>query len=298
MLSMPGKSHTGALPAISASQAELKFQLEAHVKALAATPRHDAAGKNRARSYIRGQLPGTDFTTQLVDGAEPSWVNLETALSGSDETVVVAAHYDTVWTTPGADDNASGTAALIELVRMLQNQPHERTIRFVFLVNEEPPYFQRPAMGSTHYARMLKDRGENVTAMLSLETIGYYTDEPGSQVYPFPFSLFLPNTGNFIGFVGNTKSRRLTRDVVGSFRDHAQFPSIGVAAPEFIQGVTWSDQWSFWEQGYPGVMVTDTAPNRNPHYHEPTDTPDTLDYEAMARVVEGLAKVIEDLASE
>src|SRR5262249_21271394 len=161
---------------------------------------------------------------------------------------------------------------------------------------EEPPYFQTPAMGSAVYARRCRERGEKVVAMLGLETIGYYTDRPGSQRYPFPFGLFYPKTGDFVAFVGNTGSRALVHRAVAAFRAGAPFPSEGAAAPAALQGVGWSDHWSFWQEGYPAVMVTDTAPFRNPDYHTPRDVPDRLAYAPMARVVAGLVRVVEALA--
>jgi Zn-dependent M28 family amino/carboxypeptidase len=152
-------------------------------------------------------------------------------------------------------------------------------------------------MGSRFHARRAGERGDRITAMLSLESIGYYDAAADSQQYPFPFSLFYPSTADFIGFVGNLRSRWLVRRAIASFRSHATFPSEGIAAPEAVPGVTWSDHWSFWQEGYPAIMVTDTAPYRNPNYHAPTDSPDTLDYDRAARVVAGLARVIVDLAA-
>jgi hypothetical protein len=171
-------------------------------------------------------------------------------------------------------------------------------VRFVFFVNEEPPFFMTSDMGSLRYARRCRDRGERIVAMLSLETMGCFSDEEGSQRYPFPFSLLYPSRGNFIAFVGNLASRRLVRLAVGSFRRHASIPSEGAAAPGWITGIGWSDHWSFWKQGYPAVMVTDTALFRYEHYHTSLDTPDRVQYGQLARVVAGLEKVIVDLASE
>jgi len=151
-------------------------------------------------------------------------------------------------------------------------------------------------MGSVRYARRSRERGENIVAMLSLETIGYYSDTPGSQHYPFPLSLFYPSTGNFLAFVSNLKSRSLLHDAIATFRRHARFPSDGVAAPAAIPGVDWSDHGSFWAAGYPALMVNDTAPYRYPHYHRESDTPDKVDYERLARVVTGLAVVVRTLA--
>ena len=151
-------------------------------------------------------------------------------------------------------------------------------------------------MGSFVYASRCKAHGDKISAMISLETIGYFSDAPHSQTYPSPgLGLFYPNVGNFIGFVSNVHSRALLRRVVAFFRKHARIPSEGAALPSFIPGVSWSDQWSFWRYGYPGIMVTDTAPFRYPHYHSSSDTPDKLDYDRFTLVVSGMEKVIEDL---
>src|SRR5262249_52664627 len=175
-------------------------------------------------------------------------------------------------------------------------RPNEKTLRFVAFVNEEPAYFQTAQMGSFVYAARCRQRGDPITAMISLETIGYFSNEPGSQRYPLPgLDLIYPRTGNFVGFVGNVASRALLRDAIGEFRRHAQIPSEGGALPAAIPGIGWSDQWSFWQHGYPGIMVTDTAPFRYPHYHATSDTPDKLDYDRFTLVVSGMEKVIEDL---
>jgi Zn-dependent M28 family amino/carboxypeptidase len=225
--------------------------------------------------------------------------NLETEVAGGarrNEIVVVGGHYDTVPGSPGANDNATGTAAVLELARLLAGQRLARTVRFVAFVNEEVPFFQTDTMGSWVYARRSRARGEQIVAMLSIETIGFYSDVVGSQHYPFPFSLFYPRTGNFIGFVGNIASRALVRRSIAAFRQHTSFPSEGVAAPGWMTGIGWSDHWAFWQEGYPGVMVTDTALFRYAPYHTREDTPDRVNYNHMARVVAGLARVVTTLA--
>ncbi|HEY5705907.1 MAG TPA: M28 family peptidase [Terrimicrobiaceae bacterium] len=225
--------------------------------------------------------------------------NLEVEIPGRtrpEEIVVIGAHYDSVPGCPAANDNGSGVAALLALARALAGSEPQRTIRFVAFVNEEPPFYRSSEMGSFVYARECLERGDRVVAMLSLETIGYYRDERGSQMYPPPFSLFYPSEGNFIAFVGNVHSRALVRQCLTAFRREVKFPSEGAALPEFITGVGWSDHWSFWKAGYPAVMVTDTALFRYPYYHSPEDTPEKLDYDRMARVVAGLERVARDLA--
>ena len=183
---------------------------------------------------------------------------------------------------------------MLALARRFAAKPLSKTLRFVAFVNEEPPYFLTEQMGSFVYANRRKVRGEQISAMISLETIGYFSDAAHSQTYPlFGLSAFYPTVGNFIGFVGNLPSRALLRHLLTLFRQHAKIPSEGAALPSFIPGVAWSDQWSFWQHGYRGIMVTDTAPFRYPHYHSATDTPDKLDYDRFALVVSGIEKMIE-----
>jgi hypothetical protein len=152
-------------------------------------------------------------------------------------------------------------------------------------------------MGSFVHAKRLAKESKEVVAMLSLETLGWYSESFDSQRYPFPFSLFYPSKGNFVGFVANLGSRSLMHRAVGTFRKSVAFPSEGVAAPESIPGIGWSDQWAYWQFGWPALMVTDTAPFRYPHYHTLRDTPDKLSYERLARVVKGLEGVVRDLVS-
>ncbi len=306
MISMPGRSFFGPLPALSAEEDLLSARLERHVRTLAeeigernitSNDSLDASVRYLDRVFreVGDSVAAQEF---VVDGKKVN--NLEVELRGEsrpEEIVIIGAHYDSVFGCPGANDNATGTAALLEIARVMAERKLARTVRFVAFVNEEPPFFQTPQMGSRVYARRARQRGEKIVAMLSLETLGYYSDAEASQRYPFPFNLFYPSTGNFIGFVGNLSSRKLVRQVIGSFREHAKFPSEGVAAPGWITGIGWSDHWAFWQEGCPAIMVTDTAPFRYPHYHAPSDTPDEIDYDRLARVVAGLAAVVYDLAN-
>jgi len=221
----------------------------------------------------------------------------ERSTERADEIVIIGGHYDTVSFSPGANDNGTGAAATLELARLFAGKKPTRTLRFVEFVNEEPPFFWTDNMGSLVYAKRCKQRSEKVVAMLSLETMGYYSDKIGSQQYPLPFlGSIYPLQGNFIGFIANAASGSLVKDVVASFRRHTQFPSEGAALPGDISGVGWSDQWSFWQQGYPALMVTDTAPFRYPYYHTSEGTPDKVDFDRLARVVAGLERVIADLS--
>ncbi len=304
-ISMPGSSFEGPLPAITPAQTAMSTQLRGDVEMLARTigERNLAAPRNYARAtdFIEKRFTQAGYTVTRqrydVDGA-PCY-NLEAQITGTTkpgEIVILGAHYDSVYGTVGANDNASGVAALLAIATDMARSKPERTLRFVAFANEEPPYFQTDQMGSVVYAKACRERKENITAMLALDGVGYYSDEPKSQHYPFPLNLLYPSTGNFIAFVTNPGSSDLLKRCVKTFRDHAQFPSEGGAGPEAIQGIGWSDHWSFWQFEYPAVMVTDTLPNRYAHYHTTNDSPDKIDYERMARVTEGLVFVMKDLA--
>ena len=310
MIQMPGASFQGPLPPLSEVQLALRDSLLSDVEMLAGEigPRGvmEPEALAAAAAFIERSLTdaGYEVARQCVEFGGTSSCNIEVERRGSslaDEIVVIGGHYDSVLVDsppcPGANDNASGTAATLALARAFAERSPQRTVRFVLFVNEEPPFFQNPFMGSWVYAKRCRERDENIVAMLSLETIGCYSDERGSQKYPFPLGLLYPSMGNFITIVGNVGSRELVREAIGSFRRHAKFPSEGAALPGAMPGVGWSDHWAFWQEGYSAIMVTDTAPYRYPHYHEPTDTPDKLDYDRMARVVDGLEKVVVDLAN-
>ncbi len=228
--------------------------------------------------------------------------NVEAALKGSHPSrpsIVIGAPYDSVEGSPGANGNASGVAALLELARLLSLEKPKVTIRFASFANEEPPYFNtREGMGSIEYVRSFQDPRAAIGCMLSLETIGFYSDNPSSQGYPPIVGMFYPDQGNFIAFVGNFGSRRLVRSVVRSFRLGATIPSKGAALPALVSGVNFSDHRSFWEAGIPALIVTDTAFYRDPEYHLPTDTAERLNYDQMARAVVGLFRVVADLSHE
>jgi Zn-dependent M28 family amino/carboxypeptidase len=292
---------------LSSEESALQARLKGHVKVLAKDIgiRHCHDPKSyqnlqAAAAYIRStwQSQGYDVQEQAYDvGREVK--NLYVEIKGKDrpeEILVIGAHYDGVVDGPAANDNGSAVAALLEISRALAKTTPSRTLQFVAFVNEEPPFFQTEAMGSRVYASELASEKKNVVGMISLETIGCYFSQKGSQQYPWPFSLFYPDRGNFIAFVGNRDSRDWIRQCVKTFREESSFPSEGVAAPEAIQGIGWSDQWSFWQEGYPALMVTDTAPFRYKYYHTPQDTIDKIDFKDMTRVVSGLQMMVLRLA--
>jgi hypothetical protein len=169
-------------------------------------------------------------------------------------------------------------------------------VRFVAFVNEEPPFFQGPLMGSVVNARRARSRGDRIAGMVSLEMLGCFSDVERSQRYPFPLSLAYPTTGNFIAFVSDRRSREWLHLAIGAFRSSARIASEGAALPATTTGVGWSDHWAFWQAGYPALMVTDTSLFRYPEYHSPRDSPERLDFERMARVVEGLDALLEEVA--
>jgi len=307
MIRMPSDSFRGPLPPLTEEQRRLEEELRASVQQLAGTIgernlfRHKQLSE--AADYIRTTLARTGYEVRqhTYEVAGQPCENLEVEVRGKehpDEIILIGAHYDSVQGSPGANDNATGVAAMLALAKAFAKTVFSRTLRFVAFTNEEPPFFQSRYMGSRVYAQRSHERGEKIVLMLSLETIGYYSDEPGSQGYPFPFSFFYPSTANFIAFVSNMKNASWVRQLLTAFRRHAQLPSEGGALWEWIPGVAWSDHWSFWKEGYPAVMVTDTAPNRYPHYHTATDTPDKVDFARMARVVSGLQGIIGGLTGQ
>ena len=301
-MKMPGKNISAAA-SLSQEDVDLRGELKADVEKL--------AGEIGERNMLRYSQLNTaaDFIENSFSsaGLQPrrdsydlrgrACHNIEAEIRGArPEILLIGAHYDSVFGSPGANDNGSGVAAMLALARRFAGKPAQHTLRFVAFVNEEPPYFLTEQMGSLVYAGRCKAHGDRISAMISLETIGYFSDAPHSQTYPAPgLGVFYPSVGNFIGFVSNVPSRNLLRRAIALFRKQAKIPSEGAALPAFIPGVSWSDQWSFWQHGYPGIMITDTAPFRYPHYHSATDTPDKLDYDRFALVVSGMEKVIEEL---
>jgi len=299
---MPGKNISKAAP-LSPDEVALREELRADVQTLGGEigernmwhySQLNAAADFIENSFSRAGLRPRRDSYELHGQA---CHNIEAEIHGAHpQILLIGAHYDSVFGSPGANDNGTGVAAMLALARRFAGKKTEHTLRFVAFVNEEPPYFLSNEMGSFVYAGRCKTRGDKISAMISLETIGYFSDAPHSQTYPAPgLGVLYPKVGNFIGFVSNVGSRALLRRAVALFRKHAKIPSEGAALPAFIPGVSWSDQWSFWQHGYPGIMITDTAPFRYPYYHSASDTPDKLDYDRFTLVVSGMEKVINEL---
>ena len=273
-------------------------RLEAHVRMLSETlvPRDEEHPENldRVAAYILGEFE----RAQAVEVAEqPYPVNGRTyrnvlARFGPDtrERIVVGAHYDAAGPYPGADDNASGVAGLIELAHLLGRTKLPLRVELVAFSLEEPPYFRTEYMGSAVHAASLKKQGVPVRAMFCLEMIGYFSDAPGSQGFPTPaLKPFYPSKGNFITIVGKPDQGALVRRVKTAMRHASPLPVFSINAPTAVPGIDFSDHGSYWKAGYDAaVMITDTAFYRNPNYHTARDTADTLDYRRMALVVQGV----------
>lgn len=281
-------------------------RLRAHVWQLAAeigerNVFHPAA-LHAAEEYVRGVWhdEGYHVHAQECTALGVRSANLEVTRPGrgrKDEIILVGAHYDSVEGSPGANDNGSGVAVLLELSRRFASVDCSRTVRFVAFTNEEPPFFLSRQQGSMIYARAARRRGDDIRLMISLETLGYYRNEPHSQHYPPLFGLCYPDRANFIGFVSNFRSRGLMHRLAAAFRASSDFPLEHAATFAFIPGVAWSDHFAFWIRRYRALMVTDTAFYRYPWYHTAEDSPEKLDYASLARVAEGLFQAIRRLAN-
>ena len=307
VIRMPGSSYQGALPPATDEVRALEQELQTHVHILG----RQIGERNLfhydklllAAEYIRAEFEaaGYDVRRQAFEVSGKICENIEVEVRGIDrpeDILVIGAHYDSVKGSPGANDNGTGVAAMLALARQFALSSTSRTLRFVAFVNEEPPFFQTQDMGSWVYAQRSRQRNENIILMVSLETIGYYTDVPNSQRYPPPLSLIYPSRGNFIGFVSNLANSDWVQRAIGNFRQHTQFPSEGTALFRWLPGVGWSDHWAFWKEGFPALMVTDTALFRDPYYHTARDTPAHIHYDHLARVTAGLHQMIENIANK
>ena len=279
-------------------------RLKEHVRTLSTehVPRDYAhpEGLDATAAYIRGELAevGGRLDEQVFTIEGKQYRNVIARFGPeTDERIVVGAHYDTCRPLPGADDNASGVAGMLELARALADEDLPMMVEVVAYTLEEPPFFRTEHMGSAHHASSLA-RGQ-VRATLVLETIGMYTDEPGSQRMPSPvLKPLYPSVGNFIAVVGRMGEGALVRKVKASMVSQSEVPVHSMSAPSAIPGVDFSDHLNYWKRDHPALMITDTAFYRNERYHTPDDTWDTLDYARMARVVDGVIVAVRDLARD
>ncbi len=246
-----------------------------------------------AASYIQEEWEqqGYEVKPQHYRAKGIDCVNLEVTRAGSDSSepmILIGAHYDSVKGSPGANDNGSGVAALLELSRLFTTVTPQTTVRFVAFVNEEPPFFYWQKMGSMVYAKAARHRGDKIRCMVSLETIGYFPNSPHSQAYPPLLKWFYPDRGNFVAFVANFRSRKIMHQAAHHFRQCTDFPLQYIATVPWLPGVSWSDHLAFWRHGYRAFMVTDTAFYRYPYYHSADDTADKIHYPPFARLTEDL----------
>ncbi len=256
---------------------------------------------NKAADYIIEEFKEYGYIPQMqsYNIGDRIYKNIIAAKTGNikpQEIVIIGAHYDSVVGSPGGNDNGSGVSALLELSRLCFKSDTARTIKFIAFVNEEPPFYLSGDMGSRIYARDAKKRGEDIKAMISLETIGYYSEHPNSQSYPLFYSFFYPDKANFIAIVGNFKSRRLVKRIKDAFKRNSAFNIESAVAPEIVPGVNFSDHDSFWRYGYQACMITDTAFYRYPYYHTQEDTYEKIVYDKFAEVVKGLYYATLELA--
>lgn len=300
----PGKSYRGMLPPLTTDETACAERMRSDVRMLAETIGERNTRKllalTAAERFITQRLEQMGYSpvSESFDANGVAVENVIAEVAGTGragEIIVIGAHYDSAPGTPGANDNASAVAGLLELAREFKDSRPARAIRLVAFANEEPPYSFTDLMGSRVHASGARKRKEKIVAMLCLECLGVYSDVPGSQKYPPPLERFYPDTADFITFCSNLYSYSLLRKCIKEFRTTTRFPSEGLAAPASVKGVSWSDHWSFWQERYPAIMITDTAFFRYSHYHLPSDTPDRLDYERIARVIGGVRRVVERL---
>jgi hypothetical protein len=301
---------TGRRPPPPAAQAACvgavadREALREHVEALAGrlAPRDVDHPENldAAAAYVAGgfRAAGLEPRDQVFEALGRKQRNVLAEVGPeTPERIVVGAHYDAAAGTPGADDNASGVAGLLELARLLAAAPPPMRVELAAYTLEEPPAFATEAMGSAVHARSLADAGAKVRLMVAIEMIGYYSDAPGSQRSPTPVKKTpYPDTANFISVVGRSGQGGMVSEIAGAIAAASTVPVETLVAPRDTPGVALSDHRSFWELDFPAVMVTNTAFYRNERYHTARDRPDTLDYARMAEVVEGLHCAVQSVA--
>lgn len=304
---LPVQSRRAPLPRLDADDLFLRTRLHDHICEIADGPRNinHFASLESAATYIEDTLReyGHHPQIQRFETAGRTVRNIEVVIepdhvTAHTPTVILGGHYDTDGTSPGAHDNGTGVAAALELSRLLKTlQPKTHRLRLVFWVNEERPWGKTKNMGSWQHANKLRAENQNIVGAIALETLGYFTSEPNSQELPWPFNFVFPTVGNCVAFVALPGSRCFLEHVTRAFRASSPFPSIGGLAPGAVEGVDLSDHWAYHQFGIPALMVTDTAPFRNPYYHAPDDLPETVDYDSLAHITRGLEGMLRRLVS-
>jgi hypothetical protein len=277
----------------------LRDEIHTHVRRLASEIGERSVFRPNAlaaaREYIAAEFSryGYSVRYQWYDADDLPCANLEATRHGQrwpGKILLLGAHYDTASGSPGANDNASGIAALLAIARRFAALSPAITVRFVAFVNEEPPFFASGEQGSIVYAAAARAKGDDIRLMVSLETIGYYRDTPGSQTYPAPFGLFYPKHANFLGFVSDFRSALLMHRCARAFRRVSKFPLVCASVPRGVPGASSSDHLAFWRCAYRAFMITDTAFYRYPYYHTAEDTAEKLDYPRLSEVVAALVR--------
>ena len=303
VLYVPAVDHTCL---IHADLDTLEKKLEEHVWMLAETigERHfqNPGSLDRSATYIHDRFLQAGLQPRFHEYDEGTYRNVIADINSGSHAgrmILIGAHYDSVWMSPGADDNASGVAVLLELAGLLSGIEPGTTLRFVAFTNEEQPFAGSGTMGSMVYLQQYHPHADDIKAMYSLEMLGFYSDEPGSQVYPPPLKWIYPDTASFIAMVANLPSGRLLQRSLAAFRQQDNFPAQGLVMSEkLVPDIRRSDHAGFWDAGIPAIMITDTAFYRNNRYHTVGDLPHTLEYRSMAKLTSGLACMLDALASE
>ena len=303
-LQMPGKSFTGPQPPLTKSELIVEKHVKEDVEHLSSLgPRQMLVAPQNLEAtarFIEERFSAMGYeTVSLPYQCRGQTVrNIEATLPGTDHDsamLLIGAHYDSVRNTPGANDNASGVAAMLEIARMIKDMHPARTVRFVAFTNEEIPFFHTRHMGSIVYARLMRERGDHILGLINLDVLGYYSHERHSQRFPLPFRWFLPDIGDFVIIYGRTEDTGWIKQCVSYFRGNTPFPAQGASVPAWWPGAWSSDHAAFWRSGYPGIHVWSVA--RYPEIHSPRDTPDRLDYPDLARVTEGVGRLVEQFAN-
>lgn len=303
---MPGQSFTGTRPPLNTAQRARQERMRRDVDALAGQIGERSlrvpAQLRAASDWVAAELRAAGWrvspiSLQCRGETVHNWVAERAGTTNPKEIVVLGAHYDSVERSAGADDNASGVSVLLEVARALGNRPLARTVRLVAFVNEEPPWFRGPMMGSRVVAQQFAKQQDLITDVFVLDAVGYFCDD-NCQRYPPLLDRFFPERGDFIAFVGRASDWLRVRDAVGRFRSVATVASEGLAAPRWVPGIDYSDHAEFWNVGYPGVLITDSPTYRNEHYHRQSDTAATLDWDRLTRVADGVIHVVAAMANE